>query len=143
MQVNQPCYHSRMLSVFPIQFLSMLAHLILRVCVGLILVYLGLTHWKIRQELGAVMTYSWWPLGILSAMLFAIGELIFGVMIIAGYHMQVATLFIALMSLKIILLRGLVNHPSVPSRMFYFLLFGATISLTITGAGAWAFDLPI
>ena len=132
-----------MLSVFPLHFLALLAYLVLRVCAGLVLVYLGFTHWYYRHELKQTLTHSWWPFGGFSVSVLVLAELIFGSMMIAGFYMQVATLLVALMSLKLFTFRGLIDHPSVPSRMFYFLLFGVCLCLTITGAGAFAFDLPL
>jgi len=132
-----------MLSVFPIQFLSLFAFFILRVVMGMILLYLGVRHFKHRRELATVFTLSWWPYGYFSAMTFAVGELLLSGFIIVGAYTQVATLLVAAMSLKLIILHKKFPHPTIPPRIFYVLLFGASLALTITGAGVLAFDLPL
>lgn len=132
-----------MLSVFPIHFLSLLAYFILRVAVGLTLLYLAWLHLRYKDELKNVLLLNWWPYGTFSTWLLAIGELLLAGFIIIGAYTQVATLITALMCLKLILLRHWFDHPTIPSRLFYFLLLAACLSLTITGAGAFAVDLPL
>ena len=132
-----------MLSIFPIHFLSLFAFFILRVTIGFILLYLGLIHWKNRQELRDVLKLSWWPYGSFSTYIFSISEVVLGVMIIIGEATQAATLVVALMSLKLIILNKNFQHKTIPNRLFYLILFSAAISITITGAGVFAFDLPL
>lgn len=132
-----------MLSIFPIHFLSLFAYFILRVIVGLILLYLGLRHAQYYQELKQVLRLSWWPFGSFTAGIFALGEIILGGLILVGAWTQLATLLTAIMCLKMLIMRNWFQHPTIPSRLFYFLLLGSTLSLTITGAGVFAFDLPL
>jgi hypothetical protein len=47
------------------------------------------------------------------------------------------------MCLKMFVMRNWFDHPSIPTKLFYVLLFAASVSLFITGAGVFAFDLPI
>jgi len=132
-----------MLSVFPIQFLALFAYFILRVTVGLLLVFLGLRHLAYHQELRHILRVSWWPYGGFSALLFAASELALGIFIVVGAYTQVATLIVAFMCIKLLMIRHWFAHHTIPGRLFYFLLLGACLSLTITGAGVFAFDLPI
>ena len=132
-----------MLSVFPIQFLALFAYFLLRVCVGMILLMLGFRHYVAYDELKHTFRQSWWPYGGFSAAALVLFEILTGVLIIVGAYTQLATLLVALFCLKVLLLRHLIDHHTIPNRLFYFLLFGACISLTITGAGAFAFDLPL
>jgi len=64
-------------------------------------------------------------------------------MFVAGYYTQIAALISVILCIKIILLYKKFGGQYIPSRMFYTLLFAASFSLLITGAGAFAFDLPI
>lgn len=132
-----------MLNPFPIQFLAMLAYLILRVTIAGILIYLGISHLKHRHELKEVFTLSWFPYGTTTAWTFALLEIILGLFIFSGAHTQYAVLVVLIMSCKMLLMRHWFNHPTIPPKIFYVLLLGASLTLFITGAGALAFDLPI
>lgn len=132
-----------MLSMFPIQFLAPLAFLILRVAVALCLFYLGRQHLRYRQELQNILVLSWWPYGRTTAYLFALGEIILATCIFVGASTQIAALLVVIMSGKMLILRSYFDHHTIPDRLFYFLLFAASLSLMITGPGAFAVDLPI
>ncbi len=132
-----------MLNPFPIQFLALFAYFLLRICVGSILVYLGLQHWHKRHELKMVLTLSWWPYGFFSTMILATSELIIAISLLLGAYTQIAALAIILMSLKLLVLKGRFQHEAIPPPIFYILLVGAGLSLFITGGGAFAFDLPL
>ena len=132
-----------MLNIFPIQWLSLFAYAILRVFVGSVLVYLGFTHFKHRDELKHVLKLSWWPFGYLSTLLLVFFEIVAGVMYILGAYTQIAALIAALMALEMLIFSGTFVHHTIPRRITYVLLLAASISLFITGAGAPAFDLPL
>ncbi len=132
-----------MLNPFPIQFLALFAYFLLRISVGSILLYLGLQHWRSRHELKTVLTLSWWPYGYFSTIVLATSELIIATSFLFGAYTQIAALCVIAMSVKLLILRGRFNHATIPPRLFYVLLFGAALSLFITGGGAFAFDLPL
>jgi uncharacterized membrane protein YphA (DoxX/SURF4 family) len=132
-----------MLNLFPIQFLAMFAYLFLRVIVGIIMLHLGYSHLRYRHELKNVLTLSWWPWGVFTTTIFFSFEIIIGIMFIFGAYTQIAALLTLMMSLKFLVLKNYFQHHSIPSKIFYLLLFGASLSLFITGAGALAVDLPI
>jgi uncharacterized membrane protein YphA (DoxX/SURF4 family) len=132
-----------MLSVFPIHYLALLAYFILRVCVGFVLLYLCVNHFSYRHELQHILRLSWWPWGKTTAFLFAGGEGILACLLLVGAWTQVAALLVAAMSLKMMLLRHRFAHHTIPNKLFYLLLFGASLSLVITGAGVFAVDLPL
>jgi uncharacterized membrane protein YphA (DoxX/SURF4 family) len=132
-----------MLNPFPIQFLSLLAYLILRVIAGFVLIVFGYRHFKARTELSQIMTLPFFPFGGVAATFFILAELVVGTLFILGMHTQFAALVLIAMSLKMMVLRPKFNHPSIPSRFMYLLFFAIGCSLFITGAGALAFDLPI
>ncbi len=132
-----------MLNPFPIQFLALFAYFLLRICVGSILLYLGLQHWYKRHELKTVLTLSWWPYGFFSTVVLATSEVILAMSLFLGAYTQIAALGIILMSLKVLVLRGRFQHEAIPQRIFYILLVGAGLSLFVTGGGAFAFDLPL
>ena len=121
----------------------MFAYFILRVIVGIIILQLGYSHFKYRHELKNVLKLSWWPWGKFLTYVFVLAELTIGLMLIAGAYTQIAALLTLVMSIKLIILKSYLKHHSIPSKIFYFLLFGASLSLFITSAGALAVDLPI
>jgi uncharacterized membrane protein YphA (DoxX/SURF4 family) len=132
-----------MLNPFPIQFLALFAYTILRACVGAILIYLGLAHIKHREELREKFSFPLLPFGRAFAWYLGIVELVVGAMFFMGFYTQIAALLSCLLSLKFIVMNKRFASPSVPGRLFYVLLLAASFSLFITGAGFFAFDLPI
>ncbi len=132
-----------MLNPFPIQFLALLGYFILRVITGFIFLVLGYRHFKQRVTLYPILKVKLFPFGKLVTASLIITELIVGILFILGLYTQIAALVVIVMSVKMILLRKYFSHPALPSRLTYLLLFGIGFCLFITGAGAFAFDLPI
>lgn len=132
-----------MLNPFPIQFLALAAYAVLRIIVGFVLIYLGVVHSKNRAALAPVLSLPFFPYGKFSAWLLAVVEIALGVMFVAGFLTQVAALLSMFLSLTFIILRSRWPHPLIPGRLFYILLFGCSCSLFVTGAGIFAFDLPL
>jgi len=132
-----------MLNPFPIQFLAMLAYFILRVGIGGILIYFGIIHARKYKLLAESLALRIFPYGSISAWIFASAEIAIGAMFILGFSTQIAALLTMAMSLKLIVLHKHFSSPLLESRAFYTLLLFAAFSLFITGAGAFAFDLPI
>lgn len=130
-----------MLNVFPIMFLSLLAHALLRVFVGGALLYLGIQHaTKKRQELGIHFSKVG---GSVFVWCIALIEITIGTMFIVGAWTQIAALALMLVSVLMLIFRKDMAHSALPSPMVYILFLGASLSLFITGAGAFAVDLPI
>ncbi len=120
-----------MLSIFPIMFLSLVAHAILRVGAGLILVAHGARHLKASR--GATTA------GLLRT--FGVIELLLGGFLTIGLWTQAAALLIALFAIMALVMRKRLT-PYLASSSFYLLLIAASLSLVITGAGALAIDMP-
>ncbi len=132
-----------MLNPFAIQYLALLAHFLLRICVGSILVYLGLTHLQHRKSLERTFKRPWFPFVRQCTWLLIIGELLLGGLFLIGAHTQYAALILMMLCIDMMFAVSIFKHPSLPNRMFYILLFFTALSLFITGAGAFAVDLPI
>ncbi len=133
-----------MLAVFPTMFLSLFAHLLLRIFLGGIFLYLAYRHlFRDRMSLQAIIHLSWPTLAWFGVRCFGIVELLLGVLFIVGAYTQITALISIAHALKILILHRRLSHPSVPQRLFYVLLIGASLSLLITGAGAFAYDLPL
>ena len=129
-----------MLNLFPIQFLAPLAYFILRIGVGIIFLYLGKSHIK-NNEIASSLDRS--DSGNNSKVWFVgIFEIIIGLFFLFGFLTQITSL----LSMLYVLFSGRLRRKMpqlVPGRLFLILLFFASLSLFITGAGAFAFDLPI
>ncbi|MCD5382437.1 MAG: DoxX family protein [Candidatus Pacebacteria bacterium] len=131
------------LNPFPIQFLALLAYFILRVFVAGTLLFLGIKHLRHRHNIKHAMQLRWFPFGLFSVWYLALIEIICGLMFLFGIYTQIAALLVLIMAVKFIFFGKYISSPFIPSRMFYILLTAASLSLFITGAGAFAFDLPI
>lgn len=132
-----------MLNPFPIQFLSLFAYFILRVVIGLFFLILGHCHFKQRDSLSSALTLKIFPFGKIITLILILTEIIIGFLFILGLYTQIAALITLIMSFKMMLFRNKFNHPALPTRLTYLLLFAISFSLFITGAGVFAFDLPI
>lgn len=117
------------LSVFPIMFLALLAHAIVRIVAGAFLLSVA---WRTaRSTEGRRM----------ARILFALLESALGILLCIGYYTQPTALALALSTIVCLLFHK--HLPTyVPSRSNCFLLLGISLSLVITGAGAFAIDMP-
>lgn len=109
-------------------FLSLIAHAILRVGIGLILLSQSVGHLKASKHSTLLRTCG------------AI-ELLLGVFLTIGLFTQVAALITALFAITALLMRKRLA-PYLSSPAFFLLLVAASLSLVITGAGALAIDMP-
>jgi uncharacterized membrane protein YphA (DoxX/SURF4 family) len=132
-----------MLNLFPIQFLAPVAYLLLRVCLGFVLIRLGRSHLRNRESLKEVFTFTLFPYGLFFTWYVALFEIVLGLMFIFGFLTQLAALFTILYALKFLIMRKRFIHPSIPTPLVYVFIFITALSLLITGAGIFAFDLPI
>lgn len=132
-----------MLSIFPIQFLAPLALLLLRLCVGIIFIYLSATHIRHRHTLQKEFIFRFFPYGLFVVWYLSVWECIIGILLIIGFLTQIAALCGALVSFKMCILHKRFTNPLIPQRITYILLTVCFLSLFIMGAGAFAIDLPL
>ncbi len=132
-----------MLNIFPLQFLAPIAYAVLRICLGLIFIYLAHSHIKGRNELKNIFTLPILPFGLFFTWYICIAEIIIGTLLILGLFTQIAALVAMSYTFKLFVLRKFFVHPLIPRGPFLLLLFVSAFSLFITGAGILAFDLPI
>ena len=132
-----------MLNPFPIQFLALFAYFLLRICVAGVLTYLGISHLDHKRAIAESVTHV--PQGFRGYFAIGLGtfELGLALFFVAGFLTQIAALFTMVLAVKMIIFHSWIPSKYIPSRIVYVLLFGASLSLFITGAGAFAFDLPI
>jgi uncharacterized membrane protein YphA (DoxX/SURF4 family) len=134
-----------MLTLFPeLLNYSLLAPFILRVVIGLIFLDLGLL--KLRGErkrwIESFEALKLHPSDILVS-IYGLIQIIGGAMLITGIWTQAAALIFAIFTaieLYIEWTEGLILKRDF---VFYVLMFTISLSLLFTGAGAFAFDLPL
>lgn len=134
-----------MLNPFPeLLIYSLLAPFILRVVVGLIFIDLGILLFKNEKErwlasLSALKIPS--PknaLRILGAI-----EIVGGVMLVLGFYTQIAALVLVLLTFAEVYTEYKEDLILKRNLVFYTLLFAICLSLLLSGAGAFAIDLPL
>ncbi len=134
-----------MLNTFPdLLTYSQLAPFILRVVLGLIFIDLGLLKFKAEKSRWIISFEALHlkPAEILVSVFGAL-QLVAGAMLIVGLYTQVA-------ALVLVILTGMEVYTEYKDArilkrdiVFYVLLFSIALSLLITGAGQYAFDIPL
>lgn len=125
-----------MLNLFPIQFLAPLAYALLRFLLGTLFVYIGLRHIRNRK---LVVT----EIPIVRTCILAFFEILIGIGFIFGFYTQGVALGALFFSMLYITHRKKTGALYIPEQPFIMLIVASAISLFITGAGIFAFDLPI
>ena len=133
-----------MINPFPIIFLSQIAHAILRLFIGLLFISLGYQHATSKKALLKTAVTPFMPrLASFFTGYVVIAEVVIGVMFITGFYTQIAAILSFLFSLKMLYFRRTFTYPLMPPSFFFILLIGVSVSLFITGAGVFAFDIPL
>ncbi len=131
-----------MLSVFPIQFLAPLAHFLLRIIAGVLLIHIGVRtiarHPRVATDMATSRVHSQLVYFVLGSI-----EILAGGFLFIGLYAQIAALITMVIALLHFMRKTRLLEEYLPSRAFFVLLFATSLSLCITGAGAFAFDLPI
>lgn len=132
-----------MLSVFPeILFLSPLAPTLLRLSSGVIFLMIAWKHYEEREAIGAT-EFSVIGRGIWIPLFAAVIELGVSLALIIGMYTQAVAILGALLALKHFIWNRAYPQLFPLSRISSALLFVICLSLIVTGAGAFAFDLPL
>ena len=132
-----------MLNPFPILFLAPLGYAVLRLFTGFVLLLLAWRHYRARQGLAPALTFRWWPWGTIATWALIGSEGTVATSLLLGYYTQLGALLLVIMSIKLLILRPRLQHHSLPGRLTYTLLLAIGLCLIVTGAGTFAFDLPL
>ncbi|OGC84440.1 hypothetical protein A3F55_00515 [Candidatus Adlerbacteria bacterium RIFCSPHIGHO2_12_FULL_53_18] len=132
-----------MLNPFPdLLVLGFFAPTIVRVTVGTLFIYAGYIHWQKRESIGNII----FPI-IGKGDWIAWGSILFhtavGVMLVFGYYTQIAALLGGIGAFKGLWFAHRYREVFVYTRSTYILLAAICASLLLSGAGAFAFDLPL
>lgn len=132
-----------MLNLFPIQFLSLAAYALLRVVIGVVYLVLARKH---LRDFTSIAPHIFWP-GIQNGRfvlgLIIISEVVMSVLFILGLYTQIAAILSIGLCLKLLIWHKRFPVGSLPTPLSLALLLAISVSLFITGAGIFAFDLPI
>lgn len=134
-----------MLNPFPeLLNYSLLAPFLLRVVIGLIFIDLGML--KFRGEKGRWIA-SCEALGVRPAdffvTLYGLLQIAGGLLLLIGLWTQVAALVFAIFTFAELYVEWSANTVLKRDLTFYLLVFVISLSLLLTGAGAYAFDIPL
>lgn len=134
-----------MLNSFPdLLTYALLGPFLLRVTVGIILLSFAYTHLiRQREAIRMALSERWKSLGPIFVWHLGTLEIIAGVLLIVGFLTQIAALLVILISLKMLVLKRKHAVLARHSTVVYVLILAIALSLLITGAGAFAFDLPL
>jgi len=134
-----------MLSVFPeLLNYQLFAPLILRVVLGFILLNLGYAKFKLERERWEI-TFEALKLKPKSTFVSAFGliEMVGGLALIVGFYTQIAALIFVILTFIELYIEQKEEVLLKRDAVFYLLLFAIALSLLFTGAGFFAFDLPL
>ncbi len=121
---------------------QLLAPTMLRVAAAIVFAYLAYRHFEHREDIAATR----FPIigrGAWIVWLAIVVELATAAALFFGYATQIAAIVGALGALKHIVWRGKFPNFFWLTRSAAFLLLVICLSLLLTGAGAFAFDLPL
>lgn len=132
-----------MLTLFPLQWLALVAYFILRIMVGGAMLYLGLQHYRQRSALVSVMRPPLFPFPKVATALIIGTEFAIAFLLIPGVYTQIGALLLISLAIKMLCWRERLGDNLLPARLTYVLLLACGLSLFITGAGILAIDLPL
>ncbi len=135
-----------MLNTFPhLLVYSFAAPTIIRIVAGLAFVWFGYDKLTKGKEAKRVFfeSINLKP-GIFFVWFFGLLEIIAGGLLVLGYATQIASIITTLISLGAFLIKQFKPASGLhESKLCYLLLFAISLSLLLTGAGAYAFDIPL
>ncbi len=123
--------------------LGFFAPFLLRLALGLYLVCIGYRHFKQRSALASRFSERYGVLGRTKGHIEGIFEVCIGLLLVAGLYTQIVALITAALALKSLYYRK--RYPDILTESVWFYLFmcAVSLSLLVTGAGAFAFDVPL
>lgn len=134
-----------MLNPFPeLLNYALLAPFLLRLVVGVIFIDLGLLKFRAEKErwLASFETLGLRPADLLLP-LYALLQIVGGLMLLAGAWTQVAALMFVIFTGAELYVEWKARDILKRDMTFYILVFVISVSLLLTGAGAFAIDLPL
>lgn len=134
-----------MLNPFPeLLTYSMLGPFVLRVLLALIFIDLGSLKFRSEKEgwRASFETLGLRPTDVFVP-LYALLQIIGGLMLLTGFWTQVAALAFVIFSGIELYVEWQAREILKRDMVFYLLIFAISLSLLLTGAGAYAIDIPL
>lgn len=134
-----------MLNPFPeLLMYSLLGPFILRILLGLIFIDLGFLKFRSEKErwLASFETLGLRPTDLFVP-LYALLQIIGGLLLLAGLWTQVAALAFVIFSGIELYVEWQARDILKRDMVFYLLIFTISLALLLTGAGAYAIDIPL
>lgn len=133
-----------MLNPFPeLLVYGLLAPFIIRLALGFALIYLSVEHYRNTAQIAQLLRPRTGASARIAGPALAVFELAAGVALIAGAWVQIAAIAALVLTLKPLLLRGDLRAISPYAHSTYAVLFMMALSLLLSGAGAFAFDISL
>ena len=133
-----------MLNPFPeLLVYGILAPFIIRLALGFALLYLSVEHYRNKRQIAELLRPLMGRLAGGAGPAMAVFEIAAGVALIAGAWTQIAALCACVLTLKPLFLRSNLRGIAPYSHSTYAILFMMALSLLLSGAGAFAFDIPL
>ncbi len=133
-----------MLNPFPhLLVFSFFAPTLLRLAVAGVFFYLAIFHLKNHKTVAREISVIDYSVALWLSGLFTLVEGAVAVFLLVGFLTQIAALVGAIICLKIFFIKRGLRHISPLSHLAYILLAIICLSLLMTGAGAFAFDVPL
>ena len=134
-----------MLNPFPeLLMYSLLGPFILRILLGLIFIDLGFLKFRSEKDrwLSSFETLGLYPADLFVP-LYALLQIIGGLLLLAGLWTQVAALAFVIFSGIELYVEWQAREILKRDMVFYLLIFTISLALLLTGAGAYAIDIPL
>ncbi|MBT3282907.1 DoxX family protein [bacterium] len=137
-----------MLNIFPdLLFLQILAPFILRIALGVMFIWIGYSYLFKDRVAAIALLSNKWPKIAKPSILFGGGfAIVTGLLLIVGLFTQGAAIAGALIAMDALFAKFLYKEFDKVvkySKMFYILILIISLSLIVSGAGAFAIDLPL
>jgi len=134
-----------MLNPFPeLLTFGLMAPFALRIVAGFLYIQFGFHKLtKKKEEKSAFFTSIGLRPGMLFVWIIGLIELIGGIMLLAGFYTQIAAIALSIIMLGAVCIKLFKPNKLPGDLSFFILLFVVTLSFVFSGAGAFAFDLPL
>lgn len=134
-----------MLNPFPeLLFYSMIAPFLIRVVAGFVFIDMGLLLFKGEKErwIFSLKTLNI-PRAETAVKILGLIEVIGGILLVVGLYVQIVAMIFAILTFVEIYIEY--KNPNIIKRnfVFYLLILSICLSLLFSGAGAFAFDIPL
>lgn len=137
-------YTVHMLNPFPeLLVYGLIAPFIVRIAIGSALLYLSVEHYRGRRDIAELLRPLMGRAGKSMAVVLALFELGTGALLLVGAWTQLSALLAMVLTLKPLFLKAHLKGLMPYEKATYGLMFLMAFSLLLSGAGAFAFDIPL